>query len=99
MSTLREGKRWPPFTDRELEALEWWQSHHSVHPFTCVGLLISHSSSVMRPFRYGLRCMQCEAKQAWVYEYTIDVDPLGVVQIPHRWIRDLSDDIKKALKK
>lgn len=51
-----------PWTDREVEAMRWWQSNGAVHPLTCP----DHAGQPLNVAADALTCPLCDWRQTWV---------------------------------
>lgn len=69
-----------PFTEDEVNALNWFQQHANVHPFTC------WKGHTLRATIFGWICPQKQCDdftQNWAYSFMVARNPLGQV-VPHR---------------
>lgn len=62
-----------PFTDQQVEGLNWYQHHAPMHPFTCGKRDIGHPpEAVLRATNEGWVCDHCTYTQAWAWEWMTD---------------------------
>lgn len=62
-----------PFTDEQVEGLNWYQTKAPMHPFTCGRRDIGHpSEAVLRATNDGWVCDYCTYTQDWAWEMMSD---------------------------
>ena len=63
MSGLPE-LRFAPFSEREIDVIEWYQASEEFHPYTCC------NRKIMKMSQSGLVCPDCGVIQDWILKST-----------------------------
>lgn len=64
----------PPFSEKQIEGLNWYQIHAPMHPFTCANRGDGNhpEASVLIAQADGWHCIWCSYRQSWAWEWMAD---------------------------
>lgn len=61
-----------PWTKKQVDALNRWQTIENVHPYTCGNRTENHCQGVLKATIDGWICPFCDYKQNWAFDYMME---------------------------